>query len=91
MKIKIRRKGVVIPNRKETENAWDQAETLPGFDPSWFRVSADGLQAMIRRDRLNNRRPFGWTVRDGKAICFGDLSVLTELSDPGPWARRALH
>lgn len=91
MKIKVRRKNVVIPNRNETQNAWNEAETLPGFDPDLFRVSADGLQAMIRRDRLNNRRPFGWTVREGKAICFGDLSVLTELSDPGLGARRALH
>ena len=91
MKIKVRRKGIVIPSRREVQRAWNKAETLPGFDPDLFRVSADGLQAMIRRDRLNRRSPFGWTVRDGKAICYGDISVLTELSDAGREARRALH
>ena len=91
MRLKIRRKSTVIPNRREAQRAWNKAETLPGFDPDLFRVSADGLQAMIRRDRLNNRRPFGWTVREGKAICYGDLSVLSELSDAGALPAKDLH
>lgn len=80
MRIRVRRKNALLSGRREIQRAWNQADTLPGFDPNTFRISDDDFRAVIRRDCLNHRRNFGWTVRDGRAICYGDLSMLTELS-----------
>jgi hypothetical protein len=51
------------------DKAWESADTMNSWDPTDLRVLwPSGVT--IKRDRLNQRGPYGWTIVNGKPEPF---------------------